>query len=71
MIALSDTAGQSYSWSPTTLSDCPELGNSGLGTLAPNDSVTGCITFEVPTGDTFSTVTIGSSGKTTGVWDLS
>jgi hypothetical protein len=70
LTALSDTAGQSYSWSPTSLSDCPPLANAGVGTLAPGTSVTGCVAFEVPTGDSLSQVTIGSSGKTPGVWNV-
>jgi hypothetical protein len=42
-----------------------------MATLAPGSSDTGCITFEVPTSDTLSQVTIGSSGKTPGVWNVS
>ena len=70
LTALSDTSGQSYSWSPTSLSDCPPLGDAGIGTLAPGTSVTGCIAFEVPTSDSLSQVTIGSSGNTPGVWNV-
>lgn len=70
LTALSDTAGQSYSWSPTSLSDCPPLGDAGIGTLAPGTSVTGCVAFQVPTGDSPSEVTIGSTGKKPGVWNV-
>ena len=68
--ALVDSSGASYSWSPTVLSDCSPLGSSGMATLAAGSTVTGCIAFAVPSGDYLSEVSIGSTGKTPGVWTL-
>jgi len=67
---LEDTSGQSFDWDPTTLADCPPLGSDGLATLAPGSSVSGCTAFQAPKGDTFSRVTVGSDGKTPGVWTI-
>jgi len=69
--ALTDSSGQSYSWSIATLADCPSLGNLGLALLPPGGSTTGCVAFEVPTGDQLSNVAVGSSGQTPGIWDVS
>ena len=68
--SLTDSSGQAFTWNPTTLADCPALGGFGLATIGPGASATGCIAFEVPSGDTFSPVSIGSSGRTPGVWDV-
>ena len=69
--SLTDSSGQAFTWNPTTLADCPALGDFGVATVGPGASDTGCIAFEVPSGDTFSQVSIGSSGRTPGVWDAS
>jgi hypothetical protein len=69
--ALVDSSGQSFSWTAITLSDCPALRTAGTATVAPGSSVTGCIAYEVPQGDTLSEVTVGSSGNTPGIWRVS
>jgi hypothetical protein len=68
--ALEDSSGTSYGWTPVTLSDCAPLGNDGMATLAAGGSTSGCITFEVPYGDTFTEVSMGSSGQAPGVWNV-
>jgi Domain of unknown function (DUF4352) len=68
---LVDTSGTSYTSNGQPLSDCPMMGSYGLATIAPGASATGCVPFEVPSGTTFSHVSIGSNDKTPGIWSVS
>jgi hypothetical protein len=71
-VSVQGSDNQTYTADFSGISGCTNF-NSGSYTLAPGASVTGCVTFQVPTGVSVSKVQFqptGFSGGVTGEWKV-
>jgi len=60
---------QTYTPDFYSIAGCTNF-NEGSFTLAPGQSTTGCVTFQVPSGVTVKQVEFGTQGGTVGLWEV-
>ena len=70
-MSLIASDGQDYTFDPDTVTECTNF-DYGMFILAPGDSETGCVVFQVPDTATASKVQFSVSGNTTntGEWQV-
>lgn len=66
-ITLIDSQGQSYDTAFSNVSNCQGFAANALSSLAPGDSATGCLVFQVPTSATLAKVKFAPSAGTSSV----